>query len=56
MSGGPDLERLKADARLHMRAERALCDEPGAALKLIAQFPLELARLSPVAGYWPVGG
>src|SRR5262249_9794586 len=23
---------------------------------LIEHFPLELARLSPVAGYWPVGG
>jgi len=27
-----------------------------AALKLIENFPLELAKLSPVAGYWPVGG
>lgn len=51
-----DLDALKADARLRMRAERALCDEPSASLKLIENFPLELARLSPVAGYWPVGG
>lgn len=51
-----DLEHLKADARLTMRAARAQCDEPGAPLKLIENFPLELARLSPVAGYWPVGG
>ena len=51
-----DLDALKADARLRMRGERALCDEPDAPLKLIANFPLELARLSPVAGYWPVGG
>ena len=51
-----DLDALKADARLRMRGERALCDEPDAPLKLIANFPLELARRSPVAGYWPGGG
>src|SRR5215831_18853162 len=51
-----DLEHLKADARLMMRAARAQCDDPVAPLKLIEYFPLELARLSPVAGYWPVGG
>lgn len=39
-----------------MRAERALVVAGDAPLKLIENFPLELARLSPVAGYWPVGG
>jgi 5-formyltetrahydrofolate cyclo-ligase len=39
-----------------MRAERAAIEPRDAALKLIEHFPLELARLSPVAGYWPVGG
>lgn len=51
-----DLEARKADARMQMRAERALVDAGDAPLKLIEHFPLELARLSPVAGYWPVGG
>lgn len=50
-----DLEARKADARMQMRAERAAVDTPGAALKLIEHFPLELAKHSPVAGYWPVG-
>jgi 5-formyltetrahydrofolate cyclo-ligase len=50
------LESAKADARLRMRAERAAVRPGDAALKLIEHFPLELARLSPVAGYWPVGG
>lgn len=39
-----------------MRAERAAVEPGDASLKLIENFPLELARLSPVAGYWPVGG
>lgn len=52
----PDLETLKADARMSMRAERGLVEPGDAALKLIEMFPLELARISPVAGYWPVGG
>ena len=39
-----------------MRAERAAVLPGDAALKLIEHFPPELARLSPVAGYWPVGG
>lgn len=51
-----DLETQKADARLHMRDVRSLCNEPDASLKLIENFPIELARLTPVAGYWPVGG
>lgn len=51
-----DLESAKAEARQLMRAERALCDRPDAPLKLIEHFPLELARMTPVAGYWPVGG
>lgn len=55
MSDELALESAKADARLRMRAERALVEPGDAALKLIEHFPLELARLSPVAGYWPVG-
>jgi 5-formyltetrahydrofolate cyclo-ligase len=51
-----DLEAAKADARMMMRAERSAIDPRDAPLKLIENFPLELARLSPVAGYWPVGG
>lgn len=52
----PALEAAKADARMLMRAERAAIEAGDASLKLIENFPLELARLSPVAGYWPVGG
>ncbi len=51
-----DLEAEKADARMLMRAERSAVDPRDAALKLIEHFPLELARVSPVGGYWPVGG
>ena len=51
-----DLESEKADARMLMRAERAAVEPRDASLKLIENFPLELAKLSPVAGYWPVGG
>jgi len=51
-----ELESAKADARMLMRAERAGIEPRDASLKLIENFPLELARLSPVAGYWPVGG
>jgi len=51
-----DLEADKADARMLMRAERNAVEVGDAALKLIENFPLELAKLSPVAGYWPVGG
>ncbi|PZO55178.1 MAG: 5-formyltetrahydrofolate cyclo-ligase [Alphaproteobacteria bacterium] len=51
-----DLEADKADARMLMRAERNAIEVGDAALKLIENFPLELATLSPVAGYWPVGG
>lgn len=50
-----DLEAEKADARMLMRAERAAIEPRDAPLKLIENFPLELAKLSPVAGYWPVG-
>lgn len=50
------LESAKADARLQMRRERALVESGGAPLDLIEHFPLELARVSPVGGYWPVGG
>jgi 5-formyltetrahydrofolate cyclo-ligase len=51
-----ELESAKADARMTMRAERAAVEPRDSSLKLIENFPLELARLSPVAGYWPVGG
>lgn len=51
-----DLEAEKADARMLMRAERNAVEPRDSALKLIENFPLELARASPVAGYWPVGG
>lgn len=56
MTTDPALEAAKADARMTMRAERAALAPGDASLKLIDNFPLELARLSPVAGYWPVGG
>lgn len=52
----PALEAEKADARIMMRRERAAVEAGDASLKLIERFPLELATLSPVAGYWPVGG
>lgn len=51
-----DLEAAKADARMLMRKERQAVEPGDSALKLIENFPLELAKLSPVAGYWPVGG
>jgi 5-formyltetrahydrofolate cyclo-ligase len=51
-----ELEAAKADARILMRAERSALEPGDASLKLIENFPLELAKLSPVAGYWPVGG
>lgn len=56
MSLDPALDALKADARMIMRAERAAIQPRDAPLKLIEHFPVELARLSLVAGYWPVGG
>lgn len=52
----PDLEIQKAQARREMRAERAAVEPGDAPLRVIENFPLELATLSPVAGYWPVGG
>jgi len=51
-----ELEAAKADARMLMRAERAAIEPGDAALRIIENFPIELAKLSPVAGYWPVGG
>ncbi len=51
-----NLEADKAEARLYMRDVRSQVEAGDAPLKLIEMFPLELARLSPVAGYWPVGG
>jgi 5-formyltetrahydrofolate cyclo-ligase len=50
------LDSQKAEARLYMRDVRKSIHAPDASLQLIEHFPLELARLSPVAGYWPVGG
>ena len=49
------LEAEKAEARLYMRDVRKGIHAPDAPLKLIEHFPVALARLSPVAGYWPVG-
>ncbi|MEZ6023825.1 MAG: 5-formyltetrahydrofolate cyclo-ligase [Hyphomonadaceae bacterium] len=51
-----DLETAKAQARREMRAERAAIEPGDAPLRIIEHFPLELARRTPVAGYWPVGG
>lgn len=51
-----ELEAAKADARMLMRAERKTIEPRDAPLRLIETFPLELAKLSPIAGYWPVGG
>ena len=51
-----NLDAQKALVRRDMRALRAELDPAGAALSLIERFPIELATLSPVAGYWPVGG
>ena len=56
MISDPHLEAQKAEARLYMRDVRQSVEAPAAALKLCEMFPMELARLSPVAGYWPVGG
>ncbi|MGE3250702.1 MAG: 5-formyltetrahydrofolate cyclo-ligase [Hyphomonadaceae bacterium] len=55
MADFTDLEGLKAAARRHARANRAEHADPRACLMLIEHFPLEIARLSPVGGYWPVG-
>ncbi|MBL8549372.1 MAG: 5-formyltetrahydrofolate cyclo-ligase [Hyphomonadaceae bacterium] len=49
------LDRLKTEVRRRMRAARAAATDPGAALGLVASFPIELKGLSPVAGYWPMG-
>jgi 5-formyltetrahydrofolate cyclo-ligase len=51
-----DLEARKAAARIDMRRERAAVLPGDSAIRLIDRFPTELARISPVAGYWPVGG
>jgi len=53
----PDLDVEKAAARREARALRAAIDDPAAALGVIEQFPVELARIGgPVSGYWPFGG
>jgi 5-formyltetrahydrofolate cyclo-ligase len=53
----PALAAAKAALRLVLRAERrqAAASHPGAAVDLIEHFPASLGRLTPVAGYWPVG-
>jgi 5-formyltetrahydrofolate cyclo-ligase len=51
-----ELEAAKAEARRDMRMVRSEIEAGDAPLKLIEHFPLDLAKLSPVAGYWPVGG
>lgn len=56
MTDAPELDATKALVRRDMRALRTELDPTGAALGLIEHFPIELATLSPVAGYWPVGG
>ena len=56
MSEDLELDALKSEARRDMRGLRSEIIAGDAAVRLIDQFPLELAKLSPVAGYWPVGG
>ncbi|MDX2276109.1 MAG: 5-formyltetrahydrofolate cyclo-ligase [Hyphomonadaceae bacterium] len=56
MSADIELEAAKAEARRDMRYVRGEIVAGDAPLRLIEHFPLELAKLSPVAGYWPVGG
>jgi 5-formyltetrahydrofolate cyclo-ligase len=56
MNDDTELDALKAEARRDMRMVRGDIDAGDSALKLIEHFPLDLAKLSPVAGYWPVGG
>jgi 5-formyltetrahydrofolate cyclo-ligase len=53
----PQLERLKAEARRVARAARAEAAqlEPAACLKVMENFPIEPARLDPIAAYWPIG-
>jgi 5-formyltetrahydrofolate cyclo-ligase len=50
----PDLERAKAEARRRARASRLKAD-PRAGLAAMENFPLEIAHVTPVGGYWPVG-
>lgn len=56
MIQGLELEAAKAIARREMRMVRSELEPSDAPLQLIEHFPLDLAKLSPVAGYWPVGG
>jgi len=56
MNSDIKLEVAKAEARRDMRYVRGEIVAGDAPLRLIEHFPLELAKLSPVAGYWPVGG
>ncbi|MBI1186545.1 MAG: 5-formyltetrahydrofolate cyclo-ligase [Alphaproteobacteria bacterium] len=57
MGDDPQLERLKAEARLAARAARAEAAQldPGACLKVMENFPVAPARLDPIAAYWPIG-
>ena len=54
LAADPLLETQKAETRRAMRALRSELVDPGAALALIENFPLELAKQGPVAGYWPM--
>lgn len=56
MADDIELEAAKAEARRDMRIVRGDVVAGDAPMKLIDHFPLELAKLSPVAGYWPVAG
>ncbi|MGE0829692.1 MAG: 5-formyltetrahydrofolate cyclo-ligase [Hyphomonadaceae bacterium] len=56
MKNDPQLESLKAAARIEMRARRAAAQDPAACLALMERFPIELARYNPIGGYWPLGG
>jgi 5-formyltetrahydrofolate cyclo-ligase len=56
MSADLELDARKAEARRDMRMVRGDVLAGDSPIKLIDNFPLELAKLSPAAGYWPVGG
>jgi 5-formyltetrahydrofolate cyclo-ligase len=53
----PALAAEKANLRRVLRAKRAeaAAAGPDGAVRLLEHFPLDLARLTPVGGYWPVG-
>jgi 5-formyltetrahydrofolate cyclo-ligase len=57
VTDGPALQADKAALRRGLRARRreAAAGCPDAALRLMDHFPMPLAKLSPIGGYWPVG-